>query len=73
MQTRAEVRYCKYNKFLKHHEVRDRLSQGNFAKTREWKFIWEMYNFPFQTHKSYTWESCTNHINGILPLIINGI
>ena len=31
MQTRA--RYCKYNKFFKHHEVRDQLSQGNFAKT----------------------------------------
>ena len=40
---------------------------GNFAKAYEWKLIWEIYNFPFQTH---TLESCTNHINGIFTLII---
>ena len=38
------------------------VTQGNFARTHEWKLIWKIYNFPFQTH---TWESCKNLIKGI--------
>ena len=26
--------------------------------------------FPIQTHKTHTWVSCTNLINGILPLMV---
>ena len=29
-----------------------------------------MYHFPFKTHKTHTWESCTNLIDGILPLMV---
>ena len=39
----------------------------------DWKLIREIYRFPFQTYKTHTWESCTNLINGILPLIIFNI
>ena len=26
-------------------------TQGNFARTHEWKLVWEIYNLPFQTPK----------------------
>ena len=32
--------------------------------------IGHIYNFPFQTRKTHTWESCTNHISGIFTLIM---
>ena len=40
------------------------LTQGNFARTHEWEWIWDTYNFSLQTHKTHTWESCTNQFNG---------
>ena len=39
----------------------------------KWKLIWEIYHFSFQTHKTHIWESCTNLINGILPLTVFSI
>ena len=41
-------------------------TQGNFARTNEWKLVWEIYNLPFQTKKKQKWKSCTNFINGMI-------
>ena len=44
------------------------LAQVNFVRTHEWKsyMISEISKFSFQTHKTHSWESCTNLNNGII-------
>ena len=43
---------------------------GKFCKNPYMEVDMGNIPFPIQTHKTHTWESCTNLINGILPLMV---
>ena len=42
------------------------LAQVNFVRTHECKLISDIFKFSLQTHKTHSWESCTNLNNGII-------